>query len=1566
MKITGERMTLAIIAVIAVLMLISCSSGSQQAPGTGSGDLSGYLETRIMGQQDLIAGAPASLRILVFDSRGLKPLKEAQVKGTLTRQGNQKETSLFSEKTDSHGTLSLSYMVPQDARGSGKIEIEVKSGDTRRKEELTVNIREKTPRVSLSTDKPLYQPGQTMHIKMLALQSPTLEPLAKEKTVIEVTDPRGNKVMKSEGETSEYGIASLDFLLAQEVNCGEYTITTSGHWGSSSKKVIVKKYVLPKFKATLEAGKKFCQPGETIDGVVNARYFFGKPVSGAEVVVNVITSDVRMEKAATLKGITDKDGFYKFSYRVPVGFSGRAFRENRAFVQFEASIIDSTKHKEVVLHRYPVAMTPITIQALPEGGRLIAGIENDLYLLTSYPDGSPAECELTIRLDGGKSRDITTDSTGYGVLPCTPKPGENSNFSIDAKDKKGNHSQKTVAFAVPDKEEAILLRTNKSLYTGSDPIKVKVSSTLKEGTAYLDFIRDGQIVYTRSLSLNEGKGDTELDIPKNLAGVVTLNAYYFSPYAGMVGDSRMFYVSGSDLEVSVKLNKGSYRPGEEAQLEFKVTDREGKPVPSALGIDIVDESVFALFDRKPGTEKIFFTVPGTYLKAPYMIQGLGLGDFITAPGETKSDIFSRVALAQAPQAPPYTINMDSYAEKERKIAADMEMIKNAAIAFNSKNQKWPSKVSVLVAANLITPMVSRDPWGREYVIKPPAGSDIMKKTQPQYFNKYIDEERMPQIDASVRRRGMPLMDNVAPVAPYRQALVWSGGWPDVLCLGADGREGTADDFDLKIYIVNRGPQMPPVPPTVASRRNYDDSESRNMPSAYKAQGAMNASKDKEMASESKMEATRASDLPVAKQAGLDSGAEPVKVREFFPETLLSRPELITDDKGKALLTVPLADSVTTWRMMALANSKNGQLGNTTAGVKVFQDFFIDLDLPVTLTQGDEISIPVALYNYLPKAQDIQLTLDSAPWFDRMDGSGTQKKTVQKEDVAVTHFRIKAKEVGMHKLTLTARGTALSDALSRSIEVVPDGKKYMLYKGDLIQSPGASTQVEIPGNAIAGASNIQLTLYPKPLSQAVQGMDAMLAMPNGCFEQTSSTLYPDIVILDYLRKSKQSRPDIEKRAQSYINQGCQRLATFERRPGGGFDYYGQAGASPVLSAYGLMIFSDASKVAQVDTAIIDRTRKAILSCRKGDGSWGTESQFARGGVFGITAYITWTMAEAGCKSEIASSIDYLKRNYGQVEDHYALALCANAFIDMNPQDSDAQKIIAKLASLKKEGDKGETVFWNGSSLYTHGPASSIDTTALVAIAMMKSNMHTQLTTKALKFIVRSKGAGGLWQSTQSTAMALRALGLSSTGGGIDAEGTMDIYVNGTKADSIKVGAADRELFQQLDLKKYVVKGTNTIKIDLNGKGSCAYQVTGTYYLPWSGAELARKKELDIQVAFNKKEVRTMENIQCNVKVKNLKSTSATQVMVVVGTPPGFDVMAEDIEKLVAGKNIQKFESYKGKVVLYLNGIDGGKSFNATYRLLAKYPIKAKTPASLTYLYYDPEINAECIPVTLSVM
>ena len=76
----------------------------------------------------------------------------------------------------------------------------------------------------------------------------------------------------------------------------------------------------------------------------------------------------------------------------------------------------------------------------------------------------------------------------------------------------------------------------------------------------------------------------------------------------------------------------------------------------------------------------------------------------------------------------------------------------------------------------------------------------------------------------------------------------------------------------------------------------------------------------------------------------------------------------------------MADSITEWRVSTLANSSDGKLGGGIGGVTVFQDFFVDINFPAELTRGDEVSFPIAVYNYLTEPQTVQVELEAGDWY----------------------------------------------------------------------------------------------------------------------------------------------------------------------------------------------------------------------------------------------------------------------------------------------------------------------------------------------------------------------------------------------------------------------------------------------------------------------------------------------------------------------------------------------------------------------------------------------------------
>ncbi|MEW5719948.1 MAG: alpha-2-macroglobulin family protein, partial [Chloroflexota bacterium] len=223
-------------------------------------------------------------------------------------------------------------------------------------------------------------------------------------------------------------------------------------------------------------------------------------------------------------------------------------------------------------------------------------------------------------------------------------------------------------------------------------------------------------------------------------------------------------------------------------------------------------------------------------------------------------------------------------------------------------------------------------------------------------------------------------------------------------------------------------------------------------------------------------------------------AEQPRLRQYFPETLYFNPQVITNENGTATLDIPLADSITTWRLAVTASSQRGELGANDKGIRVFQDFFVDLDLPVALTQNDEISIPVAVYNYLTTAQKVKLQIEKQPWFQLQDDA-EKTLTIASNDIDVVYFRIKAVNFGVQQLKVTALGEKMSDAIQRDLRVYPDGKAYEVTQSNWLKSD--TTQVlEIPTQMIAGASRVQVKIYPGVMSQVVDGLDTILRMPFG--------------------------------------------------------------------------------------------------------------------------------------------------------------------------------------------------------------------------------------------------------------------------------------------------------------------------------------------------------------------------------------------------------------------------------------------------------------------------------------
>jgi alpha-2-macroglobulin-like protein len=721
----------------------------------------------------------------------------------------------------------------------------------------------------------------------------------------------------------------------------------------------------------------------------------------------------------------------------------------------------------------------------------------------------------------------------------------------------------------------------------------------------------------------------------------------------------------------------------------------------------------------------------------------------------------------------------------------------------------------------------------------------------------------------------------------------------------------------------------------------------------------------------------------------ESGSPAAHVRSYFPEALYINPEIITDQNGVASISIPLADSITTWRMAMLASTTHGALGSATSSLKVFQDFFVDLDLPVTLTQGDRVSIPVAVYNYSGTRRDVSLKLQPDDWFSLVDDVPDKSVAVESSRVGGSQFTLEARRIGKFKLTLSARmngEASRADIVVREIEVIPNGREQNLVFNGRLEST-VQHELNFPANSIPDASKIFIRLYPGPLSQVIEGMDSILRMPGGCFEQTSSSTYPNVLALDYMKRTKKLTPEVHAKAEGYIANGYQRLLTFEV-PGGGFSWFGSAPANKILTAYGLMEFSDMSKVYDVDPRLIERTQQWLASQQQADGSWKPDTSFINEGatnrynsdLLRITAYIAWALENTGYQGPaVEKAKQFVDGHMSAKIDAYTLAVVANFATDFGTGDHGKDRDFTRQAMqllLDARTEKDEQAWWNAeeTGVYATGASASVETTGLAVQALLKWGDASGTARKAMTYVASKKDAAGTWGTTQATIMALRALLLATEKGAADTQGTLQVLLNGETVEKLTLTPDNNDLLHQFVFKTIEAKstssdGVNTVEIRFEGKGGLAYQVVGSYFLPWD--EKPANEPLSIDVAYDRTRLAQDDIATAAATIKNNLPKTANMVMVDLGIPPGFDLLSEDLQAYVEksaslkSSRLEKFSLTATQAILYFDSIAPGDTVTLHFRLRAKYPIHARTFRSRVYEYYDPEVSSVARPVQLEV-
>ena len=507
----------------------------------------------------------------------------------------------------------------------------------------------------------------------------------------------------------------------------------------------------------------------------------------------------------------------------------------------------------------------------------------------------------------------------------------------------------------------------------------------------------------------------------------------------------------------------------------------------------------------------------------------------------------------------------------------------------------------------------------------------------------------------------------------------------------------------------------------------------------------------------------------------------VNPRQDFKDTILWIPNLVTDAKGHADVTVKFPDNLTTWVATARAQTQAARFGQSTASTLSTKDVIARLSLPPFLVRGDTVTLSGLVNNTLNKA--VSGTAKMA--LDGLSGLGGAALTpagaalnLAANGRARSDVQVKASTVGTANVTFTARTGSGNDALKLPLPVKARG--YDVTQS-AVGSGNAPLSFNVPADANAQTLGLHLNLTPSLLSAVSPALEYLVGYPYGCTEQTMSRFLPALLARQNMGAA-QLPASVVKDLPAITEAGLARLALFQHDDGG-WNFWQWDDSTLEMSAYvteGLLRAK--SLGAKVDNAMLDKAL-TYLTNRAADPK---ERQADR-----ASAYRA--LAEAG-RIKLAQLQAFAKR---RDLEPYALAQTALA-LHAAGQTQPARDVLDRLKARRIAGQGGALVHWETPKSqdaygwwYDFWDDNNIQVTATALQAIATLDPGSPLIPGVSQWLLSTR-RGPQWVSTQdTTSVIIAALALKPTNAA--AASTVTASLDGQKVSSVKVTGSSAASF-----------------------------------------------------------------------------------------------------------------------------------------------------------------------------
>ncbi|XP_051534412.1 complement C4 [Myxocyprinus asiaticus] len=585
----------------------------------------------------------------------------------------------------------------------------------------------------------------------------------------------------------------------------------------------------------------------------------------------------------------------------------------------------------------------------------------------------------------------------------------------------------------------------------------------------------------------------------------------------------------------------------------------------------------------------------------------------------------------------------------------------------------------------------------------------------------------------------------------------------------------------------------------------------------------------------------------------------IYLRSYFPQSWMwTLTE--SDNSGDVRHRAIAPDSITTWLVHAVSiSATKGFCIAEPKPLKVFQDFFVSVNLPYSVKRNEQLQVKAVVYNYKPESLKVIVMMDKAEGLCTAGGDKVEQEvTVPGNSALSVYFTVVPLVIGNIPITVLAYASSTAqDRVQKELRVEGEGEIVSIDKEFNIDPKRRKLEIDIPAptdEVPAGLdSSISVSFKGGVMGESVEnclnleGVDRLIQLPTGCAEQTMVKMSPAIHAIRYLDATNQwisLKAERRDEAHSMIQTGYNKVLTYKKEDGS-YGAFLRTPSSIWLTAFIAKELTESRNIIDVRDSYIQEAMSYLISKQKSNGAWDDPNALydrrMKGGVglaeddVPLTAFILISMNHAlnvyelGTDTELRMAMEkarsYLEGKVDALQSPYSSAITAYALSLHKPLTDGARRAQQKLKGNANCDSK--TCFWNAKvgrgKSEDKADAASVEATAYGLLNAMSVD-DKQMAKLISNWLTEQRKYGGGFQSTQDTVVALEALAKYSIQNN-DVE-DLNLRVEMCLEDGRKQNVF---LTKQNALTQaaVVVRNVGTITLNVEGTGHGTLSIVQTY-------------------------------------------------------------------------------------------------------------------------------------------